>query len=139
MIRYAGTIFLSAFLLFLVQPMMGKYILPWFGGSAGVWSVCLLFFQMMLLVGYAYADALHRYLSTRAQMIVHVALLAASLCFLPIIPAAMWKPGPSDDPSLRILLLLTAVLGLPYCMLSSTGPLVQAWFARAYPQRSPYR
>ncbi len=139
MIRFAAPIFLSAFLLFLVQPMMGKYILPWFGGSAGVWSVCLLFFQVMLLVGYTYAHMLHRYLSTRTQMIVHVTLLAASLGFLPIIPSAMWKPAPADNPSLRILLLLTVVLGLPYCMLSSTGPLLQSWFARAFPQRSPYR
>jgi hypothetical protein len=98
MSRFAAPIFLSAFLLFLVQPMMGKYILPWFGGSAGVWSVCLLFFQAMLVVGYAYAHALHRYCSTRAQMIVHLTLLAASLMFLPITPGIMWKPGPADHP-----------------------------------------
>jgi hypothetical protein len=139
MFRFAITILLSAFLLFLVQPMIGKYILPWFGGGAGVWTVCLLFFQTMLLVGYAYAHIVHRWLPRRAQMIVHIALLSAAIAFLPIVPDPHWKPGPESEPISRILLLLLACLGLPYGMLATTGPLVQAWFADTFPTRSPYR
>ena len=80
---YAGTIFLSSFLLFLVQPIIAKQILPWFGGSAGVWTTCLVFFQSVLLAGYAYADLTHR-LGARRQALLHAGLLALSLIFLPI-------------------------------------------------------
>ncbi len=89
---FAITIFLSAFLLFQVQPMMGRYILPWFGGTPAVWSVCLLFFQCILLAGYGYAHWLGSLKSTRRQTTIHVALLAASLLLLPVHPSEMWKP-----------------------------------------------
>ncbi len=135
---FAATIFCGAFLLFLVQPLMGKYLLPWFGGGPGVWTTCLLFFQLLLLGGYAYAHLLQR-LAPRRQTLVHVALLVAALAFLPITPAVSWKPSGSDDPVLRILLLLTATLGLPYLVLSATGPLLQRWFSLAHPGASPYR
>ena len=98
MLLYALTILVSAFLLFQVQPVIAKIILPWFGGSAAVWTVCLLFFQMVLLLGYLYAHALARYLKPRMQMVVHVGLLAVSLAALPIYPAAKWKPSPADGP-----------------------------------------
>ena len=88
---FAVTIFLSAFLLFQVQPLIAKYILPWFGGGAGVWTVCLLFFQTVLLAGYAYAHALTRWLRPRGQILVHLALLAATVISLPIVPAEAWK------------------------------------------------
>src|SRR5258708_7842373 len=136
---YAATIFFSAFLLFLVQPIMAKQILPWFGGSAAVWTTCLVFFQTTLLLGYAYSDAVARRLSARAQAGLHVALLAASCALLPIVPGAQWKPLGTEAPSLLILGLLAATIGLPYFLLSTTSPLVQAWFARSYPGRSPYR
>jgi hypothetical protein len=139
MILYAVTIFCSAFLLFLVQPIIAKQILPWFGGSATVWTTCLVFFQMTLLVGYAYSDAVVRRLSTQSQVWLHTALLAASCALLPIIPAAHWKPLGTENPSLLILGLLAATIGLPYFLLSTTSPLVQAWFARRFPGRSPYR
>ena len=107
---YAFTIFLSAFLLFLVQPMLAKFILPWFGGSPAVWSTCMLFFQAVLLVGYAYAHGLVR-LAPRRQALVHLVLLAAALALLPVTPAETWKEGAAASPTARILALL-AVLTL---------------------------
>lgn len=136
---YALTIFLGAFLLFLVQPLIGKFILPWFGGSPGVWTTCLLFFQTLLLGGYAYAHYTSTRLRPRTQATVHLVLLLVALLWLPIVPDGEWKPGPADEPTRRILLLLTATLGLPYLLLSATGPLVQRWFHLAHPTRSPYR
>src|SRR5687767_12889898 len=106
MMLYAGAIFLGAFLLFLVQPIIAKQILPWFGGSAAVWATCMVFFQMTLLVGYGYADLLTRKLAPRRQMSLHIALLALSLLALPIIPDAAWKPVGDENPSWRILGLL---------------------------------
>lgn len=130
---FAVTIFLSAFLLFQVQPMMGRYILPWFGGTPSVWSICLLFFQAALLCGYAYAHAIG---SWKHGRFVHMGALAVSLALLPIIPdTATWKPEDADNPSGRILLLLTAVIGGPYFLLSATAPLLQRW----YKGDSPYR
>jgi SAM-dependent methyltransferase len=139
MLLFAATVFTSAFLLFLVQPIIAKQILPWFGGNAAVWTVCMVFFQLVLLGGYAYADAVARRLAPRAQAIVHSALLAASLAFQPILASDAWKPGPDTDPTARILLLLAMTIGLPYFLLSTTGPLVQAWFARSYPSATVYR
>jgi SAM-dependent methyltransferase len=139
MLLYATTIFGSAFLLFLVQPIIAKQILPWFGGSATVWTTCLVFFQTTLLVGYAYADAAVRRLSARAQVRLHVVLLAVSCAALPIVPGAQWKPLGTENPSWLILAMLGATIGLPYFLLSTTSPLVQAWFARSFPGRSPYR
>jgi hypothetical protein len=127
---FAGTIFASAFLLFLVQPLIAKQILPWFGGSAAVWSVCMVFFQVVLLAGYAYSDWITRRLSVRAQARLHVALLLASLAFLPIVTSARWKPAGAEDPTWWILGLLMGTIGLPYFLLSTTGPLVQSWVAR---------
>jgi len=129
-ILFAGTIFTSAFLLFLVQPLIAKQILPWFGGSAAVWSICMVFFQVVLLAGYAYSDWITRHLRMRAQATLHLALLLASLAFLPIVTSARWKPAGAEDPSLWILGLLVATIGLPYFLLSTTGPLVQSWVSR---------
>ena len=127
---FAGTIFSSAFLLFLVQPLIAKQILPWFGGSAAVWSICMVFFQAVLLAGYAYSDWVTRHLRVRTQAALHVGLLLASLAFLPLVVAARWKPTGAEDPTWLILGLLLATIGLPYFLLSSTGPLVQSWVAR---------
>jgi hypothetical protein len=139
MTAYALTIFTGAFLLFQVQPLIGKYILPWFGGGPGVWTTCMLFFQVLLLGGYAYAHFTSRWLKPRTQAIVHLVLLAAALALLPITPSDSWKPHGGGDPTLQILALLAASLGLPYFVLSTTGPLLQQWFSRAQPGRSPYR
>jgi len=139
MLLYALTIFASAFLLFLVQPIIAKQILPWFGGSAAVWTTCLVFFQTALLAGYAYADFVTRRLTSQRQVRLHLALLAASALALPIVPATYWKPAGPESPITLILGLLTLTLGLPYFLLSTTSPLLQAWFARRYPERNPYR
>jgi hypothetical protein len=123
MALYPLTVFL-AFLLFLVQPIIAKQILPWFGGSAAVWTTCLVFFQAVLLGGYAYADLGTR-LGPRRQAMLHVVLLLASCAFLPILASAGWKPQGDEAPVGRILLLLTATIGLPYFLLSTTTPLLQ--------------
>jgi SAM-dependent methyltransferase len=136
---YAITIFVSAFLLFLVQPILAKQILPWFGGTAAVWTMCMVFFQFVLLLGYAYSHWLAGAFPPKRQATIHVTLLLVSLAFLPIIPDASWKPSGLESPGLRILLLLFATIGLPYMLLATTSPLVQAWFARARPGESPYR
>jgi hypothetical protein len=136
---HAATIFLSAFALFLVQPVIAKQILPWFGGSAAVWATCLVFFQSVLLAGYAYADYITRKLSPRRQLIVHGVMLTISIAWLPIMPGDRWKPTGGEDPMLLILGLLIATIGLPYLMLSTTSPLVQAWYWRRYQTRVPYR
>src|ERR1051325_2257602 len=103
---FASTIFLGAFLLFQVQPLIAKYILPWFGGGTGVWTTCMLFFQVCLLAGYAYAHGMTRFCSGRVQAVAQVALLAGALLLLPIVPGAHWKPVTTGDPTWRILLLL---------------------------------
>jgi hypothetical protein len=136
---YAATIFLSAFLLFEVQPMIAKFILPWFGGSAAVWTASLLFFQLILLAGYLYAHCLIRYARAKTQIALHATLLAVSFATLPIIPAVHWKPEGGGDPTMRILLLLGATVGLPYMLLSATSPLLQAWYLRTHLGSIPYR
>lgn len=139
MIYFALTIFVSAFLVFQVQPMIGKYILPWFGSSTGVWTSALLFFQLVLLLGYGYAHFLSTRFPRRAQVFVHVLLLAVVLLLLPITPAEQWKPEAQENPIWHILLLLGASVGGPYLLLSASAPLLQHWFAQVYPERSPFR
>lgn len=136
---YGLIIFLGAFLLFQVQPIIGKMILPWFGGSASVWTTCLLFFQSLLLLGYLYSHWLVRFLRPRNQSLLHIGLLAVSLLLLPLSPSAAWRPTGVEEPTARILGLLTVSIGLPYFVLSTTGPLIQAWFARERPGAVPYR
>ncbi len=137
-IFFALTILLSAFLLFQIQPLIAKLILPWFGGSAAVWTSCMLFFQMALLGGYAYAHWLNGMKGSR-QVMIHAGLLALSFLSLPILPSEFWKPSTPGDPLLRILGLLTATVGLPYFLLSSTSPLLQTWYSRANGGAMPYR
>jgi hypothetical protein len=139
MAAYGLTIFTGAFLLFQVQPLIGKYILPWFGGAPGVWTTCMLFFQVVLLIGYAYAYLVSRRLSLRAQAVVHLGLTVVSLWFVPAIPSDTWKPTDGGDPTWRIIGLLGATIGLPYLALAATSPLLQHWFARTHSDQSPYR
>ncbi len=136
---YAVTVFASAFLLFQIEPIIAKMVLPWFGGSAAVWTTCLLFFQTTLLAGYLYAHVAVKALRPQAQVWLHLTLLAASLALLPVIPNPVWKPLGGEDPSWRILGLLAVTLGLPYLLLSATSPMVQAWYARTHEQAAPYR
>jgi len=135
----AAATFLGAFLLFFLEPLIARFLLPWFGGSAGVWTTCLLFFQVCLLAGYAYAHALSRWLSPRVQIAVHLVLVACAVLVLPVTPGPEWKPPPTAAPVPHLLRLLTTCIGLPFLVLSATGPLLQAWFSRLRPGRSPYR
>jgi hypothetical protein len=133
----AATSFLGAFLLFQIQPILSKSILPWFGGGPAVWTACLLFFQTVLLAGYAYAYVSERWLKGTARAVVHGLLLASGLLFLPSgVPAA---PPSTENPTGSVVLLLAIHIGVPFFLLSTTGPLVQAWFARLFPDGSPYR
>jgi hypothetical protein len=137
-VRYAAAIFLGAFLLFQVQPLLGQAILPWFGGASSVWTACLLVFQALLVLGYAYAHWLSRW-TARRQVLLHAVILLISLAFLPVLPAEAWRPEGGEDPVLRIVLLLVATVGVPYVLLAATGPLLQSWLTRETSGASPYR
>ncbi|MBX3416881.1 MAG: fused MFS/spermidine synthase [Pirellulaceae bacterium] len=139
MYRYALTIFLSAFLLFQVQPMVARFILPWFGGAALVWTTCMLFFQVVLVAGYAYSHIITNRLNPRTQWILHFVLVATAILLLPIRPGEHWKPLDGTLPTWRILALLSAVVALPFFVLSTTGPLIQKWQSQTHADRSPYR
>ena len=137
---------LSAFLLFIVEPLIGKTLLPWFGGVPAVWSTAMLFFQVLLTGGYAYAAWLSRSVNRRGRL--HLALLGLSVLVLlgmgifwrsPLTPAPALKPTAALAPVLNIFLLLVVTVGLPFFLLASNSTLVQAWFARAFPDQSPYR
>jgi hypothetical protein len=147
MILYVLSIFVSAFLLFQVQPMISRYILPFFGGTPAVWSTVQLFFQVFLTGGYAYAFWLIRRISIKKQARVHITILVLSLVLVaalgflwpsPVTPGASWKPTSVNTPILEIFKLLLVAVGLPYFLLSTNSPLMQAWFARSQPGRSPY-
>ena len=139
MAAYGIAIFFGAFLLFQLQPLMGKYILPWFGGAPGVWTTCMLFFQVLLLGGYAYAHWSSRWFRPRRQVLLHLLLVALGVLMLPITPDTSWKPVAQEDPTLQILGLLLVSVGLPYFALSATAPLLQTWFSQSLPGHSPYR
>ncbi|MGH7781756.1 MAG: hypothetical protein ACREQR_18220 [Candidatus Binataceae bacterium] len=145
--RYTVTVFIGAFLLFQIEPMIAKDILPWFGGSPAEWTTCLLFFQVILLAGYLYAHLIGKW-SPSAQMTVHLGLIVVCIAAMmmlalwsgsPILPAAGWKTARVNFPIVRILLVLSASIGLPYFVLSATAPLVQSWFGLSHPESSPYR
>src|SRR3984957_4566901 len=135
---FAATILLSAFLLFQARPLIANLILPWFGGSAAVWTSCMLFFQIALLGGYAYAHWVNGQ-PGRKQTIIHLGLLVLSFFSLPILPSPWWKPQGMEDPLLRILGLLAATVGRPYFLLASTSPLLQSWYSRSNGGAMPYR
>jgi spermidine synthase len=138
MLSYSIAVSLSAFLLFQIQPIIARHILPWFGGSISIWTACLLFFQVLLLGGYAYSFWISGWHNIRRQAILHLALLAGTLFLLPVIPKEVWKPNGSDYPLWHIIGLLAVTVGGPYFLLSTTGPLLQAWFRIRYPGTSPY-
>ena len=135
---FAAAIFASAFLIFLVQPMVGKRILPWFGGAPAVWTLCLAFYQTALFAGYAYAHCVIRYVPPAYQLPLHGLFLCAALLALPVLPSEAWTPAGGAEPSRAIVTLLGFHVALPFLAFAATGPLVQAWFARRYSNRSPY-
>ncbi len=139
---FIAVVFLSAFLLFQVQPVIARYILPWYGGSPAVWTTCLLFFQVGLLGGYAYAHGLVTFLREKRkwQVGIHLALIGIAFLLLPITPSDELKPDASGGSPLGgIVKLLTFTVGFPYLLLSASGPLLQHWFSEVFPGRSPYR
>jgi len=136
---FAATIFVSAFLLFQIQPLISRCLLPWFGGTPNVWTTCMLFFQAVLFAGYVYAHLLSSRLQPTAQALVHLGLLGTTVVLLQILPGAESQPDPQGAPAAQILALLAVTVGLPYFLLSTTGPLLQAWFARSLPGESPFR
>ena len=147
-LAFAAAIFLSAFLLFQVQLLLGKEVLPFFGGAAAVWTVCVLVFQLLFLAAYGYSHGLATWLPLRTQVIVHGALLGASAVLLavlghirstPIGPGAGWRPQPGANPTWTISEFLICAIGLPFFLLSATSPLMQHWFVQAASKGSPYR
>ncbi len=139
MLAFALAIFTSAFLLFQVQPLIAKFILPWFGGGPAVWSVSMLFFQASLVAGYAYAYLLVRFLAIRRQAVVHLLLLLAAITQIPVSPSLSFAPATGTDPTLEILWLLARTIGIPFFVLSATTPLIQVWVSRTTTVANPYR
>jgi len=135
---FVFAVFASAFLIFLVQPMVGKRILPWFGGAPAVWTLCLAFYQSTLFLGYAYAHLLVRFAPPPGQLAVHAIVVVAALAALPVLPGDRWRPTGASSPNADILAMLGVNVALPFLVLAATGPLVQVWFARRSPGRSPY-
>ena len=138
LVLFVATTFASAFLIFLVQPIVAKSILPWFGGVPAVWSLCLAFYQTTLFAGYAYAHALIARANPRTHLLLHGAVIAAAVLTVPVLPGDAWKPEVADDPTGLIFAMLLANVALPYFALAATGPLVAVWFSRRFPGRSPY-
>jgi len=139
LLAFGGTVFLGSFLLFLLEPIVAKELLPWFGGASNVWATCLVFFQVTLLLGYAYADTLARRVAFASHWKLHGSLLLLGALTLPIIPAAHWKPQGAGHPALEVLGALATTVGVPFVLMSAASPLIQSWFARRFPARSPYR
>src|SRR5215471_3207916 len=137
---FAPTIFLSAFLLFVCEPMVGKMMLPLLGGAASVWITCLLFFQLMLLLGYGYAHALERVASVQTQMLVHAGLMLAAVFFLPIQFATRPDASASTHPTMWLLGMLIRSVGIPFCIVATTAPLLQNWLSKTSSAsgRDPY-
>ncbi len=145
-VLFSVSVFLGAFLLFQIQPLIGKYFLPWFGGAAAVWTTCLMFFQLLLLGGYAYAHALQRF-APRRQVVIHHSLLILTvlagvvLCFVwgsPILPSIDWRAEHAGRPTWNVFRLLLISIGAAYFLLSTSASLLQAWFHRVEPTQSPY-
>src|SRR5580692_3966005 len=148
MLTYAITIFTGAFLLFQVEPLLARYILPWFGGTPAVWITCMLFFQLLLVAGYAYSHLIAALLTARRQATVHITIVSACVVLMgalaliwqsPITPGPNWKPLSPDFPVTGIFELLIVSIGLPFFILATTGPLLQTWYARSHQGASPYR
>jgi len=139
MFRYGLTIFLSAFLLFQIQPMIARFILPWFGGTAAVWTTCMMFFQTTLLLGYLYAHILRKNLRPVVAWSIHIAVLAVAVALTLVVPSEGLKPTGEEHLTLGILKVLAATIGLPFFVLSATGPLIQAWQSLSHQGQSPYR
>ncbi len=131
LVFFAGTLFVSALLLFSVQPMFAKMVLPRLGGSPSVWAVSMCFFQAALLGGYCYAHALNRFATPRMAPIIHLTLMGVALLALPIGLPATWPEPPAGDAYLWLIGTLAVGVGLPFFVVSANAPLIQSWFARS--------
>src|SRR5437016_14400278 len=127
---FTAAITLSAALVFMVQPMFTKMVLPRFGGAPSVWSVAIVFFQAALLAGYAYAHWLTRYAGGRVSVALHLVVMTAAVLALPPAIASGWERPPSGTEPLWLIALFTVSIGLPFFALAANSPLLQAWFAR---------
>ncbi|MCA9027328.1 MAG: fused MFS/spermidine synthase [Planctomycetaceae bacterium] len=136
---FGVAVFVSAFLLFQIQPLVSKAILPRFGGTPAVWTTCMLFFQVALFGGYLYAHLLTSKVSIRGQVGLHVILIVIAIAMLRVLPEASWKPLEDESPTWQIVMLLGMTVGLPYFLLATTGPLLQRWFHLVLDGQSPYR
>src|SRR5512145_2596695 len=143
MFLFAISIFLSAFLLFQIQPMIGKFLLPWFGGTPAVWSTLMLVFQVLLTGGYAYATWLTG--RVKRPVLIHSALIIFSVPVLfgrgmvggsPALPSVAAFSQSAISPIIEIVILLCLSIALPFFVLASNSPLTQAWFHRLHPERS---
>src|SRR5712691_5269299 len=137
---FGGTLLLGAFLLFVVEPMFAKMVLPLLGGSPAVWNTCVLFFQSMLLLGYLYAHLGPRLLGVRRHAVFHLFVVLLSLLALPITLHRTGPPPTTGGPVGWLIEALMVSLGIPFLLLSSTGPLVQQWFSaiRRLGNHDPY-
>src|SRR6202158_2232397 len=137
---YTAAIFLSAALLFAVQPMFTKMVLPRLGGSPSVWSVAMVFFQGILLLGYGYADILTRFVRGPLALLIHLAVMLGGAIFLPVAIAKGWGSPPADREQLFLLGLFSVSIGFPFFALSDNGVLLAGWFARSGlgPAENPY-
>ncbi len=139
LIFFALTVFCGAFLLFVVQPIMGRFILPWFGGTPAVWTTCMLLFQVLLLAGYLYAHLLTYFFKPFIQVLIHCTLALLCLLSLPALPDSSLAGQSGSQPVSSILILLSLAVGGPYMLLAATGPLMQSWFGLCLPGKSPFR
>jgi len=135
---FTAATLLSAFLLFLVQPLVAKHILPWFGGVPAVWNVCMAFYQSALFGGYLYAHFLITRIPASRRFWIHGALVVTALAVLPVLPAESWRPDGAAAPGARIFLMLISSVALPFIALAATGPILQALFAKRFRGTSPY-
>lgn len=138
-VPFAIAIFIGAFLLFQIQPMIAKMILPWFGGSAAVWITCMVFFSFYCFAGIFTLIFLTKIFTLKPQTIIHLILLIISLFLLPVKPLVKFISNSHDMPVREIIKLLTLSLGLPYFLLSTTSPLMQSWYSYVRQEAFPYR
>jgi SAM-dependent methyltransferase len=128
---YSAALFLSSLILFAIQPMFTKMVLPLLGGTPAIWNTAVMFFQAMLLAGYLYAHLLSRLRSLQRQTLVHIIVLTAGLLFLPVHVALRWTPAANAHPVFWLVALLTVSIGMPFFAISATAPLLQRWFSRS--------
>ncbi|MDD2660569.1 MAG: spermidine synthase, partial [Methylococcales bacterium] len=128
-VLFAGTLFISASLMFILQPLFGKLLLPLLGGSPAVWNTCMVFYQSILFLGYLYAHAISTRFNQHSQIRIHAAVILISFLALPVALPENTVPPTESNPTFWLLWTLFLAIGLPYFVVSTTAPLIQKWFA----------